>query len=315
MAVDPLNNFKFVEYPTLQADVNRRFESVPEEVADAYIHPSSFHNWCRRREVYRLLQQQVLKRLVPRSTGHSAETKAVFEIGHALHDRWRNVVLSDQLLGVWKCMECGHVHGRYYATGTGIARFERCLIRVPEKCENTRCEAVRHHKMYPTFGYIEPRLHDHKTTIGGSSDGLIFLHNKWRVLELKSKRSDLWAQLTAPEPSHVLQMSLYGWLLNETKMLPEPITSGAIVYIQKDTGKLKTYICNLANAAVEWAKKEAVAIQEIVHYYFSRISTLDELTRLAYDTDFNTKVPRVCDRPSCRTAQQCHSRAVCFGLT
>lgn len=283
----PIPKYKFANDPAFDQVVNDIIKEVPLEVSDAMFHPSSFGSWCRRREVFRILKQH-LQIAVPRSK-HPPSMRKIFEIGTAVHNHFRDTLLSSMLRGDWKCKTCGVVA----TTETG---------ECPIECWN--CGNRRYHAIWDQFKYVEPTIANAELRVGGSCDGKIFYRLKLRVLELKTMREQEWLHIDSPKAGHVYQALIYAKELGLDSIL--------IVYVNKTTAAMKAYVVPVSPALIEWISNELLSTIAVVERYLPLIKTKDDLLKIAVDAEFTNLNPIVCETKTISKAKSCHSCKECF---
>lgn len=286
---------RFAKLPDFDKMTGKIIHDTPVEVADTYTHASSFNNWCRRREVYRVIKQAA-KIAVPRSKFAPA-MKKLFEVGHAIHNHFRDTVLSSLLCGSWKCVACGQLH------------TAETPIPCPDKCE--KCGAVRHHATWHSFHFVEAPLIAPELQLTGSNDGFIMYMGKTRVLELKSMNPDKWKLLQRPMTGHVTQVQAYIGMLREQHQ--SQVNTGVIVYVNKTTGAMKAFLVPFEPAIFDWVKAESLAVVELGKKYAA--ATAAEIKVLARNPAFNADAPIVCKAATASMASSCASCRECFMAT
>lgn len=144
--------------------------------------------------------------------------RKVMDNGTGIHIRWQRY-LADikelQLLGIWKCRECGA------RTSPGEE------IPMPEK----GCPACKSSR----WKYDEFRLSDPVLNLVGKRDGKIILGGKKYLLEIKSMRAEMFRNLTKPVEGHVKQIALY------LRMDPEEVRDAMFLYECKNDQKVKVF--------------------------------------------------------------------------
>lgn len=283
--------YRFASVTGFDKANNAALKKIPVELADTAVHPSSFGNWCRRREILRMVKQH-LHIAVPRSKFKSAMRK-LFEIGHAVHERFRDTVLSSVMVGTWACEECGFRHGPY--------------ARCPSKCE--QCGNVRHHDLWKAFRYVEQKLAVPDKSFSGSTDGLIMFNNLERVLEMKSEREDRWLVRTAPSRGHVLQAIAYIGMFRQHEA--RDVKSALIVYVNKSTGAMKAFLVPFSEEVYQWLLNEVELVHKVAREW-SGAKHMSDIQAMVRDEEFNKVAPIVCATPKVSMAASCASCKECF---
>lgn len=283
--------YRFASVTGFDKANNAALKKIPIELADTAVHPSSFGNWCRRREILRMVKQH-LKIAVPRSKFKSAMRK-LFEIGHAVHDRFRNTVLSAVMIGTWACEECGHKHGPY--------------MRCPAECKN--CGNKRYHDLWSAFRYVEQKLAVPDKRFSGATDGLIEFNGLERVLEMKSEREDRWIARTAPSRGHVLQAIAYTGMFRHHE--DRDIKSALIIYVNKTTGALKAFLVPYSAEIYQWLLDEVDLVHKVA-VTWSGAKHMSDIQAMVRDAEFNKVAPIVCATPTVSMAASCASCKECF---
>lgn len=283
--------YRFASVTSFDKANNAALKKMPIELADTAVHPSSFGNWCRRREVLRMVKQQ-LGIAVPRSKFKSAMRK-LFEIGHAVHERFRDTVLSSMMVGTWACDMCGHNHGPY--------------MSCPEACIN--CGNVRHHDLWKSFRYVEQKLSVPDKRFSGATDGLIEFNVLERVLEMKSEREDLWIRRKAPSRGHVLQAIAYTGMFRHHEK--RDVKSALLVYVNKSTGAMKAFLVPYSEEIYQWLLAEVDVVHELAKQW-SGAKHMSDIQAMARDAEFTKVAPIVCATPTVSMAASCASCKECF---
>lgn len=106
------------------------------------------------------------------------------------------------------------------------------------------------------------------------------------VAELKTEKSSNWETRTAPNPEHILQGQVYAHSLGLDQVI--------IVYIQKDTYAIKSFLVKGVAKTISWLYGEVRTIY----------SALKNKTV--------SKLKGVCSDKGCTRAKVCPFREVCF---
>lgn len=287
-----LPNWTFASDDGFDKSVLEQLDAIPIEVADKYTHPSSFNKWCRRREVLRVLKQS-LAIPVPRSSP-DAKTQKVFEIGKAVHDHFRDTVLSSMMVGTWTCRSCLKQHGP--------------MRKCPSACE--QCGKKQHHCLWHTFRYEETAVNSETDLISGSIDGFIEYRGRLRVLEVKSEREDLWVTRETPSVGHVMQAQLYTGLARD--LLNIDVSSMLVLYVNKTDGAIKAFLVPFSTDMYGWLMDEIRKVNQLAAEAAKQVKTRDDLLRVIATGQFEQDCPIVCPDRSSPQARSCPSRVECF---
>lgn len=174
-----------------------------------YIHGSSLIGLCARR--------QVLSALAGGTDSKAArpQERVMWAIGRSVEEHVRGQFIKSMkrkgIIGQWTC-PCGSSkrEGEY-------SKSVKC-----DTCQKGLTE------------YREIPLFDHSNRIVGNGD-LLYLRPdnlKLRVVEIKSKKQELFVKLSKPEPDHILQASIYRRLSQINGSDVDDYVS--IVYASKD---------------------------------------------------------------------------------
>jgi len=202
-------------------------------------HPSSFCGVCVRRLVLERLLGNAIK-----SKKTDPKKQRIFDVGKALHRWYQEEYFGKMgiLWGMWKCSVCGYV-----SWGFQPKESCDCVKRISQMSKFPPMKMVWEYKEVPVRG----NLPGFEERVVGHGDGLVFLKNKWYLLELKTINSWGFGKLQGPMHSHFLQSQIYGELITQG-MVPVPVgitiprPSGIIVfYIDKNTSSEKEYLVEL----------------------------------------------------------------------
>lgn len=214
-------------------------------------HPSEFHSTCPR--------QAVITKILDEPGGSDSidgRLQRIFDTGTALHSWYQNRYFGPMgiLWGGWKCSRC---HG----VKTGFMPKEKCSCVKDARCEAICGEAPGAQRggclncgIWGSWTYQEIQLFlsskqmtasgfEVEVSIVGHMDGLIFLANKWGVLEMKTINDRGFGMLPAPQEGHRNQVQTYMKLAQyvpgiERTMRP---TVGHVLYINKNNSDLKAF--------------------------------------------------------------------------
>jgi len=284
--------FKFAIDANFDKATGTIISDVPVEVADKNVHPSSFNRWCRRREVFRVLKQR-LNIAVPRSK-FDPRMKKLLEIGTAVHEHFRDTVLSEMMVGSWTCRKCSKLHGP--------------LIKCPSVCEN--CGNRRYHCLWHAFRYEETKVTAADRPLTGSLDGFIDYRGKLRVAEIKSEREDAWKKRMAPSAGHVHQGHVYAGLAKH--VLGVDVNSILVIYVNKTNGAMKAYLVPLSEQVFKWVMAEVAAVTDVAEAWAKTVNNAQDLLRISQLETFKASCPIVCKSDQVSNARSCPSRKECF---
>ena len=169
-------------------DKVRSLDRRPEKIrgGKGYIHGSALIGICPRRYALQILSGDTGVRPV------REQDRIMWAIGRAvekhIREQFARAVKRRGVIGLWRC-KCGKTKREGpYSPG--------------EKCGS--CGQL-------LSIYREITLFDHEHRIAGNPD-LLYLrpdNHKVRTVEVKSKKRELFDELKAPEPTHIVQASIY----------------------------------------------------------------------------------------------------------
>lgn len=304
---------KFFPDDALDKEVRDKLKDRPNKRVDGWFHPHTFGKWCRRREILRLLAQDIgleLERTRPAPT-----VGLVFEAGHATHRHYRNVLIPEKLIGCWKCGKCGEPHG--YSIVADADGWEEMvvqnLIPRPEQCQ--QCGYTLKHSFRQGYEvymeFIEPPILIESYKIMGHTDGIMLHLNRQMIGEFKSEDPKLWEDRRGPNPGHTFQGACYSWGIKETYGLDIPFT--AAVYINKSTYRAKTYIFR-NDDKIDWIKSEIDAVNALAAAFRSKVSSEDDIRALEMDPEMAARAIKPCAHANLSQAKGCPMREICFNL-
>jgi hypothetical protein len=190
---------------------------------DSSFHVSGLHGMCPRLEIY--------KRIIPEELLPSERldnvTRARFDVGNALHYWYQNKYLGPMgvLRGKWLCQRCGEEREGFMPKGGS--------------CSSRGCHWV----------FQESSVFSKEWNIVGKCDGIVVVDDKEYLLDLKTCKPSLFASLSKPWPSAIMQVQIYLWLTGLRK--------GLLLYIDKSvdgTVPVKEFMVEYSDKAVEDAK-------------------------------------------------------------
>lgn len=253
-------------------------------VGSDYVHASSLvRNWCpRRHAIFHRYEDSLTTVNSPRSSD-----RLLWAIGRAVENHIRHSLIlaygPEQFFGVWSCL-CG----RKSFTGLGSS--------TPPICNSCNTPAAR---------YGELLLVSERLRVRGSPDMIMLVEDGLRVLEIKSKKLDLFQELVDPEADHINQASIYTALLPLAAELPVS-PNVTIVYGAKDYPRpgVLPYKDLTRPANVRWAERQ---MEEGVRRPLHALLSGDTSAPLP---------PRIgaCGTPNTTTARNCQACTLCFQL-
>jgi CRISPR/Cas system-associated exonuclease Cas4 (RecB family) len=198
-----------------------------------YFHPSEFHE-CVRKLAYKFYEVEGKNTITP-------DLQRIFDNGHYMHDRYvqyfRNIGI---IYGVWVCANplCSHK----------IGEDEDIGIKEPEEpCEKCGCDK---------YFYHEVNVNNKEHWFSGHVDCIFKLSGDFSLVDFKSMNSRMFGQLREPLEKHVIQITIYLWILD--------MKSGFLLYENKDTQKMKLYEVERNAELVEQIKKRAMGLKKIL---------------------------------------------------
>lgn len=225
----------------------------------------------------------------------STATKITWEYGRYIESQFRNVWLRNNIIGNWKCLDCGELcedfitHHEYY-----WGKNCQCTTNA------IRCE------------YSEPTFTLPNTTFTGSPDCFLQIDGGIIPIEIKTIDKDRFALLKEPELEHVLRCKLYLYLVaHSTHPAKNTIDTSSmqIVYFSKSFGlkdtKVKKY--NPADRQFSPIKEYTIERDD------SAVSEIVDKLYLHYELEHLQMLPhRICENAECARAQKCNVREICF---
>lgn len=246
--------------------------------ATGKLHISELLTGCVRKVaiVERYNQQHLSKKVDP-SLG------LLFAQGTAIHDYVKCQFSSgfpDRLYGTWSCI-CGMMCTEPM-TKTDIP-LQYC----------SRCGLL------PTI-YNEMSLEDGEYDIVGSPDIVLFDRKRkfYYPIEVKSISHEGWRELLRPKPEHILQVCFY-WKLLKDRGYRVP-SQASILYVTKGFNYGKPY------------KEFVVQVEEHLHRLQPYLDEAKELKLARAGGPLPTRTK--CASMDCRSAKECPSSVICFGV-
>lgn len=247
---------------------------------DGYVRASALSSLCAREEVLRF------KHEVHRKVKHDASTLLIFLHGTSLHWGLQNHALPaiDVLYGLWKCLECGHVHG---SVEKDKPLTETVVLR-PTAC--AKCGATQKPRGEAVFQYVEHHFINDEYRITAHCDGFLQLPGLpgMGVLEAKSAGGkSAWEVKHAPIVGHVIQCHVYMWLTG--------FQWAKILYWVKGENGLEA----LKEHHIERDEGTVAAIKAL-------------LTSIQIGLKEGVVPERICTTKDCPRAEACSVRRICF---
>jgi hypothetical protein len=239
--------------------IHTHLKTKPSDDRDG-LHVSDFSDPCLRRLMYKVMKPEI------RDPKPDAESQKLFAAGHAIHEWHQNNFLGPMgiLKGEWLCRGCGKLV-KGYMPKEACGCHSWAFWDYQELGVSTKIAGL---------------------DIVGHTDGIITLRGTDRVLEMKSKDSDLFKSLAKPEPKHIVQGSIYAALLG-VKYL-------TVLYIEKNKWQYKAYTAEAAQWALEW--------------FVSSVTSLAKLLEMKDPMRVSPK----CNNKNVVRAKRCALRATCF---
>jgi CRISPR/Cas system-associated exonuclease Cas4 (RecB family) len=198
-----------------------------------YFHPSEFSD-CVRKITYLHMGEVGNNKI-------SGDLQRVFDNGHGMHHRYAEY-LSDMGLayGVWKCKNpfCNEEYGR--GELLGIPKRE-------DPCDKCGCS---------DYSYEEVQVFSEEYMFKGHVDGIFKLADEFYVVDYKSMFSFQFKKLSGPLEKHVIQLTIYIWLLD--------LKSGFLLYENKDDQKIKMFEVTRNEKLIESIKKRAKKLMHVL---------------------------------------------------
>ena len=286
------NQIDLIDEIDRSVSVNPRFKKQEKK---AHFRASEIGYFCPRKFA--------LEKLFP-SRGDSAPSLASvvpLVLGSGIHHGLQNELLSEMLLGRWKCSECGHETEKTSFT----AKPRECGEDVGDgyiTCMST------------DFTYIEETLSDSEGLIAGHPDGYLKLKSGEVVLlEIKTIGLGPHKSLDkGPLEAHILQANVYLHLgqMRHGKEVAEAelgkrkvedvfpdVKRCVILYVIKHEHGLRVF----RQFTIEYNPE---AIEE----------KLAELRKAATFKKGDDLPERICDSEKCKTAKYCPMTRLCFSI-
>jgi CRISPR/Cas system-associated exonuclease Cas4 (RecB family) len=198
-----------------------------------YFHPSEFAE-CVRKIAYKHRYEEGDDKI-------SGDLQRIFDNGHGMHARYADFLTGMGIAyGIWKCKNplCYKEYGRDDLLG---------IPERKEKCDDCGCEE---------YSYEEVNVHNEEYKFSGHVDGIFELSKEFFVVDYKSMFSFQFKKLAEPLQKHVIQLSIYIWLLD--------LDAGFLLYECKDDQKIKMFEVARNEQLIQSIKDRASRLIEIM---------------------------------------------------
>lgn len=299
----------------LDRDDNRIEVKRPREPGEPFS-GSRVSRLCPRQEALRAIHD------VPVEEEIDLLNKLYFAIGDGIHHAFQDRLLGGRILGAWRCMGCGRVHGpdRVYSD-------DHDLLGRPDRCDGRVWQGGDEWKPCPNENWIEDRKTDHHLPgfryeevelvsddppitahpdvpmwvgDGEPPEGLSLADEYVEIAELKSATENVlkyglggsppWRE--EPWEKHELQVQIYMYLADCER--------GRVVYINKaETDPDEMLIDHRVELDVERVEKRMVEMGMVDEAILEEDATI---------------APRVCGSPDCKRADGCPVSKKCWSL-
>jgi CRISPR/Cas system-associated exonuclease Cas4 (RecB family) len=215
----------------LRADHQKIIDSNDRDYS--YFHPSEFHD-CVRKLAYKYYGVEGKRKITP-------DLQRIFDNGHFMHERYTDYFTNMGIIyGVWECANpmCKEKYGKKEKYG---------IQKRGEPCEKCGCTEYK---------YNEVNVVDKEHWFSGHVDCIFQLSKDFHVVDFKSMNSRLFSQLKEPLEKHVIQITIYLWILD--------FESGFLLYENKDTQKIKLYEIERNDELVKKIKNRAKGLRAIL---------------------------------------------------
>lgn len=226
------------------------------------IHPSEIGEtpFCVRKQIFKLIDKENNLQ----ANTYSSRTYKIFDIGHALHDQWRQKYLgpSGKLFGQWRCSRCHSISEgfqptrackcahNYFKNGSIKTKSngKNCIniCGVPGKNQNLSHKKINsrggciHCGKWGAWEYQEYSINIKDIAgipgldVVGHVDGILQdeFGNK-KVLDIKTINQTGYEWVTRPKDTYINQLHLYMKALH--------IYDGIILYVNKTNGEMKPF--------------------------------------------------------------------------
>lgn len=259
-------------------------DTIPYIHVSSLIKSGSIDTFCPREFVLRYMEKHTkFGGAIP------AKFEVLFEAGHALGDAAVNKFLR-------RSLDYGHT-----AFGDWECTCKETRITLERRPQEPY--AICNHCSTPVINYAESDLRDDTIRIVGHPDFMMQDDTgRIYVFEIKSiDRADIdFQELEEPLGDHVIQASIYYWLLIKKGFKVHPYVR--ILYIDR----------SLQNIYTEKPYKE-LSVKRIS---LPRVRRIVNKAKRAYIGCKNGILPkRICDKIDCSRANNCKSAISCFGRT
>lgn len=280
---------KDVLLPHIERHVLKKAQQ-PSNRRDDVMHPSEMakSSWCGRHDFYRITGEP--KNFKGRSPSFRLEN--VFDYGHSVHAKYQRWLAEMGILwGTWACSRCTY---RFVGDAPGSC---------PECGEYMK--------------YKEVSLFDEDLMIAGHSDGVVFLDDVYRMIEIKTvgistlrfeafslfdkyqteqlTPDELWFHIKRPFSTHIRQGQIYLHLARQ--QYPElNIDEIVFIYEWKPTQEVKEFVVKYNPSLVEDIFKMAETVAGAVR------------------VNINPAKPAWAAQDG-KTCSSCEYRTICWGET
>ena len=264
----------------LIAQAVKKKQRTKSKKSNSY-HPSSIINGCIVKEAYKRTTAEWDEPLL------DVDKLRIMEAGNSTHEWIQSKVLaySDNLFGTWVCKNCRQ-------ESIGRLPHYRCrnvitiggLLASPEETKRVSCFDVLESDPLP-WEYKELKIFDPALNMSGRIDGIIFLEDRWFILELKSTSDDILNNVRKvkreekvvldpirsilPFPHHLDQASLYATIVlnryaESWGLDPEKCGGYIVTYVSRETYKTRSFRVKPNPAAYTFARDKIDTINELV---------------------------------------------------
>jgi hypothetical protein len=251
-----------------------------DDRADGW-HPSAFSGMCARRSLLEvIISGKMPDSIIPKSSMvPDVKLERIFDVGKALHAWYQNEYFGKMgsLWGRWRSLSSDTVHWGFKPHGGSWEYNE-----VPVKAALEGCT-------YP---------------IVGRCDGIVFIRNEFRLLELKTINDRGFGKLSEAKPEHVVQAQIYAELICQG-LIPgvpkqselKPLAGINILYINKNDSSEREFKLPLDQKLALRVLK-----QPVLYEVGLRMRVIPSREDCSPD----------CINPICYKAQQCPMKDACF---
>lgn len=261
----------------------------PPLTSDSWMRVSALGYMCPREEVLASLLS------VHRTGVVTPDEQLTYAIGSGYHFVMQNEFLGPHkvLYGIWKCVECGEVHG---TNAEPALRPDVCAgLRIASRGDGVTGTLAPCASLW--FLYQEITVESQEYKLRGHPDGIIDLGDGKRLIEFKTINPDGFKNRVdmTPDVMHVIQTNMYMWMTGHKDR------DALIVYQNKGGYGFRA----MRVYEVEYDKK-------LVENTLSTITTIRRAARVGPEADLP---PRLigCDTIKSDRAKECALSKQCFG--